>query len=235
MKIGNIIKGTYQERTNRFTVVFKYGEREEKAHLRDPGRLRELLLPDADLLLRPAQNLAKRKTKFDVIAVRSEDIWVLINSGFHSDLAQELINSRLISEFKGYDIVKREYSYGKSRIDFFLKHGQSELLLEVKGCTLVEEGHARFPDAPTERGKRHVEELLRAKIQGLSAAVLFIIPREDAMIFSPNWEMDPQFSLALQEAQEEGVHVIAHSFCVEYKNDSLSLNPLDRITVSMEK
>lgn len=235
MKIGNLIKGTFQERPNRFTVVFEHEGREEEAHLRDPGRLRELLLPGADLLLRPAQNTAKRKTKYDVIAVWSEGIWVLINSGFHSDLAQELIESGLISEFEGYGIEKREYTYGNSRLDFLLTGQEGSILLEVKGCTLVENGYARFPDAPTERGKRHVEELIKAKIQGLKAAVLFIIPREDAEIFSPNWEMDPPFSLALQQAQEKGVHIITYSFRMVYKKDNLTLNPLKRIKVRVKE
>jgi sugar fermentation stimulation protein A len=234
MKIGNLIKGTFQERPNRFTVIFEHKRCEEKAHLRDPGRLRELLLPGADLLLRPAQNNVKRKTKYDVIAVWSEGIWVLINSGFHSDLAQELLESGLISEFEGYKVEKREYTYGKSRLDFLLTGKEGTLLLEVKGCTLVEKGHAKFPDAPTERGKRHVEELTKARQQGLNAAVLFIIPREDAEIFSPNWEMDPPFSLALQHAQEEGVHIIAYSFRMIYKKDSLTLNPLKRIKLRVK-
>lgn len=235
MQIGNLFRGTFKERPNRFTVLFQHEGRLEKAHLRDPGRLRELLLPGADLLLRPAKNIANRKTKYDVIAVWSEGIWVLINSGFHSDLAQELIESGLISEFEGFEIEKREYAYGKSRLDFLLTGRSGCILLEVKGCTLVEQGHAQFPDAPTERGKRHVEELVKAKIQGLKAAVLFIIPREDAEIFSPNRKMDPQFSLALQQAQEEGVHIIAYSFRMVYKKDSLTLNPLKRIKVKLKK
>lgn len=235
MEIGNLIKGTFQERPNRFLVIFEHEGCKEKAHLRDPGRLRELLLPGAGLLLRPAQNMAKRKTKYDVIAVWSESIWVLVNSGFHSDLAQELIESRLISEFEGYTVKKREYTYGKSRLDFLLTGQEGSILLEVKGCTLVEGGQARFPDAPTERGKRHIEELITAKNQGLKAAVLFIIPREDAKIFSPNWDMDPAFSQALERAEKHGVHIIAHSFRLTYKKDELDLNPLKRVKVRVKK
>lgn len=234
MKIGNLIKGIFHERPNRFTVVFECRGHWDRAHLRDPGRLRELLLPGTDLLLRPALNTAKRKTKYDVIAVRSEGIWVLINSGFHSDLAQELIESNLISEFEGYQVEKREYTYGKSRLDFLLTRPEGCMLLEVKGCTLVEDGHAKFPDAPTERGKRHLEELINAKSQGLNSAVLFIIPREDAEVFSPNWEMDPQFSETLQHAQEQGVHVIAYSFQTTNKNNRLTLDPKKRIKVKIK-
>lgn len=234
MKIGNLMKGTFRERPNRFTVMFEHDGCLEMAHLRDPGRLKELLLPGADLLLRPALNTAKRKTKYDVIAVWNAGIWVLLNSGFHNDLAQELVESGLISEFEGYKVEKREYTYGKSRLDFLLTASEGSFLLEVKGCTLVEDGHAKFPDAPTERGKRHVEELVKAKSQGLNSAVLFIIPREDAEIFSPNWEMDPQFSQALQQAQEQGVLIIAYSFQVACKKDILTLNPLERIKIRVK-
>ncbi len=234
MKIGNLIQGTFRERPNRFTVVFEGTGCLEKAHLRDPGRLKELLLPGASLLLRKARNTANRKTKYDVIAVRSGSIWVLLNSGFHSDLAQELIECGLISEFEGYMVEKREYTYGKSRLDFLLACQEEGILLEVKGCTLVENGHAKFPDAPTERGKRHLDELIKAKIKGLNSAVLFIIPREDAEIFSPNWEMDPQFSQALHQAQEQGVHVIAYSFLTLYKNNTFTVDPLKRVKIKVK-
>jgi sugar fermentation stimulation protein A len=184
--------------------------------------------------LRPALSTAKRKTKYDVIAVLSEGIWVLINSGFHSDLAQQLIESGLISEFEGYKVEKREYTYGKSRLDFLLTSPEGCILLEVKGCTLVGDGHAKFPDAPTERGKRHLEELIKARSHGLNAAVLFIIPREDAEIFSPNWEMDPKFSQTLQDAQKQGVHIIAYSFQTANKNNNLALVPKKRIKVRIK-
>ena len=146
------------------------------------------------MLLRPADNIAKRKTKYDVIAVLIENIWVIINSGLHSDIAAELIKSNLMTEFEDYSIEKREYTYGKSRLDFLLSNDNEKMLMEVKGCTLVDEGLAKFPDAPTTRGKRHLEELIRAKSEGLNAAVLFWVMSEDAVKFTPNWEMDPDFS-----------------------------------------
>lgn len=267
MKITNILTGRFRERPNRFTVVFEADGRTDKAHLRDPGRLRELLIPEARLLLRPAQNTANRKTNYDVIAVWSEGIWVLINSGFHSDLAAELIESGMIDELSDYSIEKREYTFGKSRIDFLLtkkdksllnssdkkqssdKKGKKEsqredernslessdkLLLEVKGCTLVEKGHARFPDAPTLRGKRHLEELIKAKKEGMESAVLFLIPREDAKVFSPNWEMDPDFSKTLEHAEQENVLIIAYSFTLICHKKELELNPLKKVKIRVK-
>jgi len=232
MKIGNIIEGKFIDRPNRFTVRFNYNQKIELAHLRDPGRLKELLTPDAELLLRPALNTANRKTKFDVIAVLKGDLWVLINSGFHSDIAANLIDSKLIEEFNGYFVEKREYTYGKSRIDFLLTNKSgNKMLVEVKGCTLVDEGLAKFPDAPTSRGKRHVEELIGSKRDDLEAAILFLIFGEDAKCFSPNFNMDPDFSSALENAKKAEVHIIAYSFKNSYKNGILEITPLKRIEI----
>ena len=247
MKINNIIKGIFQERPNRFTVIFKKCSEDsviEKAHLRDPGRLKELLLPGAKLLLRPAENVANRKTKYDVIAVESGGIWVLINSGFHSDLAAELIEYEAVPEFSNYTVERREYTFGNSRIDFLLASGENlekekhkksdKLLLEVKGCTLVEEGHAKFPDAPTIRGKRHLEELIKAKKEGMDSAVLFLINRDDPQIFSQNWEMDPEFSGTLEQAEKNKVLIIAYAFSVDYHKNELELKPLKKVEVGVK-
>ncbi len=232
MEIKNLIQGNFVNRPNRFTVTFKHGNQIENAHLRDPGRLKELLTPQADLILRPALNPVNRKTKFDVIAVCKDDLWVLINSGFHSDMASELMDLQIIDEFKGYSVEKREYTYGRSRIDFLLTAEDNEkMLVEVKGCTLVEDGLARFPDAPTSRGKRHVEELIKSKKEGFNASILFLIPSEDAELFSPNYQMDPDFSNALQDANDIGVNVIANSFENIYKKRELLIKPLKRVEI----
>lgn len=233
MIINNILTGTFQERPNRFTVRFEADCKSELAHLRDPGRLKELLIPGVSLLLSPARNTAHRKTRYDVMAVCKDGGWVLINSGLHSDLAAELIEADLIDEFSDYKIKKREYSYGNSRIDFFLSGVQDDLLLEVKGCTLVENGLARFPDAPTLRGKKHVDELIRARKEGLNAAVLFLITREDALVFSPNWEMDLDFSSALALAYQEGVKVIAFSFKILFNGYNLEIKPFRQVNIKL--
>jgi sugar fermentation stimulation protein A len=233
MIIDELIIGKFIERPNRFTVLFNINDKTEKAHLRDPGRLKELLIPGITLLLRPVKNTAKRKTKYDVIAVLNEDIWVLINSGFHSDIASELIESGVVDEFKGYKVEKREYNFGKSRLDFLLSNNNVKMILEVKGCTLVENGLAKFPDAPTIRGKRHLEELMLAKSEGLNAAVLFLVMREDAMEFTSNMEMDPDFSKTLIEAYKTDVEVVAYSFKNIYKNDFLDINPFKRINIKL--
>ena len=239
MIVSNLIEGNFVERPNRFTVVFKTneglkGQMLEKAHLRDPGRLKELLLPDVALLLRPALNPDGRKTKYDVVAVKKDDFWVLINSGFHSDIAQNLIESGRIGEFSDCSVERREYTYGKSRIDFLLSDDNDKrMLVEVKGCTLVEDGLARFPDAPTTRGKKHVEELTRAVGEGLKSAVLFLVLSEDACRFTPNRVTDPEFSQALEFAHERGVVVVPYSFKNIYTGDKLEITPFKRIKLEL--
>jgi len=235
MIIKDLITINFMERPNRFTVLVNMEDKIEKAHLRDLGRLTELLIPGILLLLRPAKNSAKRKTKYDVIAVLNKDIWVIINSGFHSDIAAELIESRQVDEFKWYNIEKREYTYGKSRLDFLLSNNNVKMLLEVKGCTLVENGLAKFPDAPTTRGKRHLEELMLARSEGLNAAVLFLIMREDAVEFTPNWEMDPDFSNALFEANKKNVEIIAYSFKILLNKNNLIIKPFRKLKLNLNK
>ena len=264
MIISNLIRGIFLERPNRFTVIFKMDDTlnedlegsdsndqesfTAKAHLRDPGRLEELLFAGIKLLLRPALNPEGRKTKFDVIAVFKDGNWVLINSGFHSDIAQELIESGLIKELSGYSVERREYNYGKSRIDFLLStnapnsithinsdnDNSKKMLLEVKGCTLVEEGHARFPDAPTTRGRKHVEELTGAMAEGYTSAVLFLILKEDAADFAPNKVTDPDFSNSLVAARNSGVLIVPYSFKNIYDNSKreLRIKPFKRVEMS---
>ncbi len=238
MIIKNLIPGKFVKRPNRFTLVFETDEipeKTEKAHLRDPGRLKELLIPGVQLLLRKAIENPKRKTSYDVIAVLNNGLWVLINSGFHSDIAADLLESRVIKEFSTYLIERREYTYGKSRLDFLLKNQKDQkMLLEVKGCTLVEKGIARFPDAPTLRGKKHLEELTHAKDDGFKSAVLFLIIRDDATEFTPNTIMDPDFAVALKNANEKGVHIVAYSFKNIKRKNSLHIQPFKRIDVKID-
>ncbi len=236
MIIKDLIQGKFVERPNRFIVVFeiKSGSA-EIGHLRDPGRLKELLIPGVKLLIRKALPNPKRKTKYDVIAVFNKNIWVLINSGFHSDIAEELIRSNFIMELSDYSIQRREYTYGKSRIDFILTNpDENKMLLEVKGCTLVEDGLAKFPDAPTLRGKKHLGELTQSLNNGFKAAVLFLILRNDVSDFTPNNAMDPDFTQALLNANEKGVFIIAYSFKNIYNNNSLHIKPIKRINIKLD-
>lgn len=239
MIIKHLIKGSFIDRPNRFTVLFKpENGNEDLAHLRDPGRLKELLEPNAKLLLRKAIVNPKRKTKYDVIGIYKDNLWILLNSGFHSDIADELIKSRIVDEISDYILEKREYTFGKSRIDFLLKNRENpndKMLLEVKGCTLVEDKIARFPDAPTIRGKKHLDELIQAQKENYKSTVLFLVLKEDAEIFTPNTETDPNFSETLYSAYEKGVNVIPFVFTTKFIDDTLKILPLKKIELKYTK
>jgi sugar fermentation stimulation protein A len=195
-----------------------------KCHLRDPGRLTELLVRGREVILRKIVD-PNRKTRGEVIGVRSNETWVLVNSSLHSDIARWLIEAGFVEELRGWSIKKAEWKYGRSRIDFLLEKGGKKGLLEVKGCTLVENGLALFPDAPTERGRRHVLELIKAREEGFETSILFLVVRGDAEAFSPNWDMDPEFSISLVRAYEAGVKVMA--YCLNF--DGRALEPKRRL------
>ncbi len=191
-------------RVNKFLVEVSIEGKLTECHLHDPGRLEKLLKSKRKLLL--MKKSGRRKTKYDVIAIFKNE-WVLIHSGYHSMLAENIIKNKLIEELQGYNIVKREYKYGESRIDFLLEN-EKKCLVEVKGCTLVIRNIALFPDAPTKRGARHVMELMKARDEGYEAAIIFLVMLS-ASAFSPNKAMDENFSRAIREAYEKGVKIIA--------------------------
>ena len=198
------------------------------AHLRDPGRLKELLLPGAEVLVRDVKG-EKRKTSFELIAVRTGDILVLVNSGLHPELGEIALNAM------GCRVIRREFKAANSRFDFLCECGESdavetvETVVETKGCTLVENGTAYFPDAPTERGARHLEEL--AGLEGYGRLVLFLVVREDAVKLKPNRKMDERFGRAFDEAVESGVEMRAARFSLRYDGGELRIELMGFIPV----
>ncbi len=211
MKItGEFYKGVFLERLNRFVAKVKVKEEEHLAHIPDPGRMKELLVPSVEVLLRKVSLNKKRKTNWDLLGVYTPTCLVSVDSRLPNDLiAEALMNSKL-KEFSIYQHILREYTYGSSRFDFLLRTNDQKCLLEVKSCTLVKNGHAYFPDAPTLRGRRHLLELIQAKNEGYRACVIFVIQREDASVFSPADEIDPDFGEALRLAVSEGVEIFAY-------------------------
>jgi len=227
---GKLTRGTFLSRPNRFTAIVKAKDEVLRLHLRDPGRLTELVVPGREVIFRRIEDL-KRKTKGEVIGIRSDGKWVLVNSSLHSKIAQWLMEAGYIEELRGWRIGKAEWKYGKSRIDFLISKGRERGLLEVKGCTLVRKGVALFPDAPTERGRRHVLELIKAKKEGLNANILFLVLRGDANIFSPNWETDPEFSSNLVLAHKAGINIMA--YCLDF--DGKALEPKKRLKLVLDQ
>lgn len=157
MKYKKVVKGSFVDRPNRFIAHVKIDDEIQTVHVKNTGRCRELLLPDAEVYLEVADNPA-RKTAYDLIAVYKENFGLInIDSQAPNKVAKEWL------ETQNYDVVKPEYKYGNSRIDFYMKKGMQEYLMEVKGCTLERQGIGYFPDAPTERGVKHLRELIGAK------------------------------------------------------------------------
>ena len=208
---GKFECANFLRRPNRYLafVNLENSQKEVAVHVPDPGRLKELLLPKTVVLVRQ-ENGQNRKTKYTMVGVKKDEIWVNIESAFSNRIFQS--EYKKISSLKNYEIVKAEYTFGKSRIDFLMKNKNNEdVLVEVKGVSLVENGHALFPDAPTARGAKHVKELQEAVLQGWEAIIVFIIRREDASRFSSHKGIDPKFTEQLIEAQEKGVKIIAVS------------------------
>lgn len=205
MKYENVVSGKFKSRPNRFIAHVEIDGNEEICHVMNTGRMKELLLPDAEVFLCPAKN-PERKTKFDLIGVRRSDGEIInIDSIAPNKVAGEYIKAL----FSGAKLVKPETFFEKSRFDFYIEDNSDKIFLEVKGVTLNIEGEARFPDAPTERGAKHLYELIEAKRKGFRACILFVIAMKGCSSFAPNSETDPKFAKALFEAYENGVEIFA--------------------------
>ncbi|MFX1498308.1 MAG: DNA/RNA nuclease SfsA [Promethearchaeota archaeon] len=190
--ISNLNKGIFLSRPNRFVAEIEFEKKIELAHVHDPGRLKELLIKGSEILFTHSYG----KLKYYIKAVKAEDEWILIDTALHSKIAKSIF--KYIPKLSAVKEIKKEIPLGNSRIDFML----DKVPLEVKGVTLVKEGIALFPDAPTERGTRHVHEII--KNDGI---ILFLIFRS-ALKFSPNWDMDPKFSKKLSEANAQHIPII---------------------------
>ena len=202
MRYREIIEGRFIDRPNRFIAHVLVNGVEETVHVKNTGRCRELLLPNAEVRLAVSDN-PNRKTKYDLVAVYKEKLgWVNIDSQAPNKVVQEWL------ETQDYTLVKPEYVYGDSRIDFYMVKDQQEYLMEVKGCTLEIDGIGYFPDAPTERGVKHLKELTKARTLGYECIIAFVIQMEGVTEVRPYVEMQPEFGTALAEAEAAGVKVL---------------------------
>ena len=202
MKYSNIIHGTFHSRPNRFIAKVSIDDVLETVHVKNTGRCKELLLPGAKVVLEISDNPA-RKTKYDLIAVYKEGLG-LVN--IDSQLCNKVVAEWLATQ--GYDYIKPEFTYGASRIDFYMEKNGEKYLMEVKGCTLEIDGVGYFPDAPTERGVKHVKELTEAVKQGYHCSVAFVIPMEGVTEVRANVATHKAFGDALEEAKQAGVEVV---------------------------
>jgi sugar fermentation stimulation protein A len=223
---GEILEGFFVERLTRFSALVKLENGIFEVFLPNPGRLRELLNFGAKVVLKRAMHEGRR-TAYDLIGVYHDGRRVSVDSRVPNRLVFEALKNRALKEFAEYCTIKPEPFYWHTRFDFLLGNHKELCLLEVKSCTLVRDGIAMFPDAKTERGTRHVMELLKAKEEGYRACMLFIIQRTDAHSFSPADDVDKEFGEALRQAFKEGVEVYAYSS--EFMGDKIILRGRVRV------
>lgn len=216
MRYDNVIRGTFIKRPNRFLAHVRIDGKEEVCHVKNTGRLSELLLPEATVYVIKNNN-PKRKTKFSLIAVVKEGILYNIDSQAPNQLAVEWVTSGQFLPDITY--IKTEKTYNNSRFDLYLETKEKKIFMEVKGVTLNREGIGMFPDAPTERGKKHVLELCDAVCDGYEAYILFVVKFQPVKGFTPNTVRQPDFTESLRLAKEKGVHVMA--VCCHVEPDTL--------------
>jgi sugar fermentation stimulation protein A len=209
MNYTSAVRGAFLKRLNRFAALADIGGRSEVVHVKNTGRLRELLEPGAPVYLECAGNPA-RKYRYSLIAVENRGIVVNIDSQAPNAVVYEALRDGKVEEFGDIRIIKREAAYGGSRFDLYVEGDEGPGFIEVKGVTLAKGGIALFPDAPTARGTKHVQELIAAAAEGYRGAVFFLVQREDCRRFAPNVEMDGPFAEALQAAVEHGIRVLAY-------------------------
>lgn len=210
-------EGVFLSRPNRFIAHVETAAGRQVCHVKNTGRCRELLVPGARVTLAVSSN-PQRKTRCDLVAVQKGGIYINMDSQAPNFAAAEAM-PRL---FPNLTLLRREAVYGQSRLDFYLEQGEKKTYVEVKGVTLEEEGIALFPDAPTERGIKHLKELEGCLRAGYGAAVLFVIQMKGISRFSPNRRTHPAFADALAHANSAGVRILAYDCVVE--KDGMTLD-----------
>ena len=218
MRYERIETGRFLERPNRFIAYVEISGKKETVHVKNTGRCAELLIPGATVYVQKSDN-PERKTQWDLIAVEKGERMVNMDSQIPNKVVEEWIRSGNL--FPGATLVKPETTYGNSRFDLYIEVGERNIFMEIKGVTLEDNGVVRFPDAPTERGVKHVEELALAVKDGYEAYLFFVVQMKDVKYFAPNMKTHAAFGEAMRKAREEGVNVLAYECQVE--KDSIEI------------
>lgn len=224
MRYQNIHKASFISRPNRFIAECELDGKTVIAHVKNTGRCRELLVTGCTVYLDEPSD-RERKTKYDLIAVEKllfdgGKLLINMDSQAPNTAAEEFLRSGGL--FPDATLIRREVTKGNSRFDFYIEEGEKITYLEVKGCTLENEGIASFPDAPTERGVKHIEELIELKKQGFGAAILFVIQMKKVTEFRPNDITHRAFGDALRRAWDAGVEIFAYDSIVT--SDSITVD-----------
>ena len=225
MKYPNIQQGNFLLRPNRFIAHVTLNGQVEICHVKNTGRCKELLVPGSTVWVTKSDN-PLRKTKYDLIAVQKGKRLINMDSQAPNKITEEWLRA---GGLKGLTLLRPETKFENSRFDFYFEQGTVKGFLEVKGVTLENNGIVRFPDAPTDRGVKHLQELVDCRQKGFNSYVLFVIQMEGVKRFEPNWDTHPAFGDALIKAQKAGVHILAYDCKVT--PDTLTINNKVKITL----
>lgn len=219
MKYNDIIEGKFISRPNRFIAYIEIEGKVEMCHVKNTGRCKELLIPSATVFVQKSDN-SKRKTKFSLIGVIKGNRMINMDSQVTNKVVHEwILKGNLFDELT---LIKPEAKYKNSRFDFYVETKNKKAYIEVKGATLEEDGVVRFPDAPTERGVKHINELCDCIKDGYDAYIIFVIQMKNVLYFTPNIKMHKEFGEALTKADKEGVNIIAVD--CEVEKDSIDIS-----------
>lgn len=207
MKYNKIIKGRFIKRLNRFVALCEINGEEIYCHVKNTGRCGEILIEGAECFLEESEN-PDRKYRYSLVVVRKGDRLINIDSQAPNKAAGEFLACKRL--FKDIENIRAEKTYGNSRFDFYFEHNGKKAFLEVKGVTLENNGKVMFPDAPTQRGAKHLKELCSCVEEGYEAYVLFVVQMKNVSSFSPNDITDPEFAEALRKAEKAGVKILCY-------------------------
>jgi sugar fermentation stimulation protein A len=212
MRYGHTVRGKFLARPNRFIAHVEVDGEVQICHVKNTGRCRELLLPGATVILEKSPN-PNRRTAYDLVAVYKDDVLINMDSQAPNAAFAEWV--RTTDYFGALTVIKPECRFGDSRFDFYLETAERKIFVEVKGVTLERDGVVSFPDAPTQRGVKHLLELIGAKSQGYDAYAFFVVQMSHCLRFEANRETDPAFADALEQAKRAGVKVCVVTCRVE--------------------
>lgn len=227
MIYDRMVPGTFLERPNRFIAYVEIEGRKETVHVKNTGRCAELLQTGVRVYLQESENPG-RKTKWDLIAVEKGSRMVNMDSQIPNKVVKEWLEAGHL--FENITRIQPEFTYGNSRFDLYVEADGKQIFIEVKGVTLEQDGVVRFPDAPSDRAVKHVEELKAAVKEGYEAYVFFVIQMKDVRYFTPNMDTHPAFGEALRDAARAGVHVLAYD--CEVSSDRIAI--ADKVPVVLE-
>ncbi len=207
--LGILENGLFVKRLNRFAAIVQINGKETLCHVPNTGRMSELLVEGCIVRVRKAVS-PLRKTKYDLLLVKHADQWVAVDSHLTNKLVYQGMLDKHLKGFENATSIQKEISYGHSRFDIGVVNQGQPWMIENKCVTLVEDGCAMFPDAPTERGRRHLSELMMAQKNGFKCGIFFIVQREDCSLFRPNDRMDEEFGAVLRKASHKGLLIRAY-------------------------